>query len=64
MVWACVAKEDTDWVKKCTEYEVTKRQTKKDVERDYAERFEQGGCYGLWQMEEADKDWMIRMVGE
>jgi len=22
MVWACVAKRNTDWVKKCTEYEV------------------------------------------
>jgi len=22
MVWACVAKEDNDWVKKCMEYEV------------------------------------------
>ena len=22
MVWACVAKKDTDWVKKCMEYEV------------------------------------------
>ena len=22
MVWACVAKEDADWVKKCMEYEV------------------------------------------
>ena len=22
MVWACAAKEDTDWVKKCIEYEV------------------------------------------
>jgi len=27
-------------------------------------QFEQGGCYGSWEMEEADKDWMmIRMVG-
>jgi len=22
MVWACVAKEDNDWVKKCMEYEL------------------------------------------
>jgi len=22
MVWACAAKEDNDWVKKCMEYEV------------------------------------------
>jgi len=22
MVWVCVAKKDTDWVKKCMEYEV------------------------------------------
>ena len=22
MVWACTAKKDTDWVKKCTEHEV------------------------------------------
>jgi len=22
IVWACAAKEDTDWVKKCMEYEV------------------------------------------
>ena len=22
MVWACVVKEDTDWLKKCMEYEV------------------------------------------
>ena len=24
MVWVCVVKEDTDWVKKCMEYEVFK----------------------------------------
>jgi len=33
-------KRDTDWVKKCTEYEVhqTKRQTKQGVQRGCAER--------------------------
>jgi len=24
MVWACAAKEDDDWVKKCMEYEVAR----------------------------------------
>jgi len=34
------------------------------VKRLPSTQFEQGGRYGLWQMEEADKDWvMIRMVG-
>jgi len=49
-------KEDTYWVKKCTEYEVEGsrprgRQTQEDVERGCAKRlpstqFEQGRCYG------------------
>jgi len=33
------------------------------AERLPSTQFEQGGCYGSWYMEEADKDWvMIRMV--
>jgi len=47
-------KEDTDWVKKCMEYEVEgsrPRGRPEDVERGCAKRlpstqFEQGGCYG------------------
>ena len=50
-------KEDTDWVKKCLEYEVEgsrpRGRRKKDVERGCVKRlpgtqFEQGGCYGSW----------------
>ena len=63
-------KEDTDWVKKCIEYEVegsrprgrSKRTWKEVVQKDCQAR---NLNYGSWQMEEADKDWMmIRMVGE
>jgi len=43
MVWACVAKEDSDWVKKCMEYEVEgsrpRVKTKQDVERGCAKRY-------------------------
>jgi len=47
-------KEDTDWVKKCMEYEVEgsrprgrpKRTWKEVVQRLPSMQFEQGGCYG------------------
>ena len=54
MVWACVAKKDDDWVKKCTEYKVEgprprgrpKKTWREVVEKDYQEQTEQRGCYG------------------
>jgi len=55
MVWACVAKkEDTDWVKKCMEYEVVgsrsrgkpKRMWREVVQKDCQARTLNGGCYG------------------
>jgi len=65
--------EDTDWVKKCMEYEVEGSRPRGRPQRTWREvvqkrlpskQFEQGGCYGSWYMEEAHKDWMmIRMVG-
>jgi len=43
--------------------EVDQRRHGKRLRKEIA-KFEQGRCYGSWEMEEADKDWMmIRMVG-
>jgi len=49
MVWACVAKEDNDWVKKCMEYEVEvdKRKLGDCGKRLSGAWTEQGGCHGL-----------------
>ena len=63
-------KEDTDWVKKCMEYEVDgsrprgrpKRTWKEVVQKDCQAR--NLNKEDAMKMEEADKDWMmIRMVG-
>jgi len=37
MVWACVRKEDTDWAKKCMEYEVEASDQEVD-QRGHGER--------------------------
>jgi len=50
-------KEDTDWVKKCMEYEVEGSRPRGKPKRTWREvvrkrlpstYFEQGGCYGSW----------------
>jgi len=57
MVWACVAKKDNDWVKKCMEYEVEgarPRGRPKKTWREIVEKrlsgmwIEQGGCHGSY----------------
>jgi len=68
-------KEDTDWVKKCTEYKVEAYRPRGRPNRTWTEVV-QKDCQafnlnredamdgGRWIMEEADKDWMMmRMVG-
>jgi len=63
-------KEDTDWVKKCTEYEVEGSRPTGRPKRTWTEVV-QKDCQArnlnkedAMKMEEADKDWMmIRMVG-
>jgi len=56
MVWAYVAKEHNDWVKKCMEYEVEgarpigrpKKTWTEIVERLSGVWIEQGGCHGSY----------------
>ena len=66
-------KEDTDWVKKCMVYKVEgsrprgrpKRTWREVVQKDYQARNlnrQDAMDHGRWT-EEADKDWIIRMVG-
>ena len=62
---------DNDWLMTCMEYEVEgsrPRGIQEDLERPCAKRLlstqiEQGGCYGLRKMEEADKGWLMIMIG-
>ena len=54
MVWACVAKKDNDWLKKCMEYEEEgarlrgrpKKTWREDCEKKLSGTWiEQGGCH-------------------
>jgi len=60
-------KKDTGWVKKCMEYEVEGSRPRGRPKKTWREVM-QKDCQARNlnredAMEEADKDWMIRMVG-
>ena len=72
MVWGyghVLQKEDTDWMKKCMEYEVEGSRPRGRLKRTWREVV-QKDCHAhnlnkedAMEMEEAGKDWMmIRMV--